>query len=67
MFPVIEKTLRGMRTRAKQELVAEATALGAGVPQAELQLQICYGDAANASGGGKDGKNSDNGSSADPT
>ena len=55
MFPVIEKTLRGMRTRAKQELVAEATALGAGVPKAELQLQICYGDAANASGGGKNG------------
>ena len=30
------KKLRGMRTRAKQKSVAEATALGGGVPQAEL-------------------------------
>ena len=32
----LNKTLRGMRTRAKWKHVAKATALGARVPQAEL-------------------------------
>lgn len=34
--PCYIKTLRGMRTRAKQKFVAKATALGARVPRAEL-------------------------------
>ena len=33
---LLNKTLRGMRTRAKWIFVAKATALGARVPQAEL-------------------------------
>ena len=33
---LLNKRLRGMRTRAKQKLVAKATALGARVPLAEL-------------------------------
>ena len=33
---LLKKTLRGMRTRAKQKFVAKATALGARVPFAEL-------------------------------
>src|SRR5699024_12815712 len=34
------KTLRGMRTRARQKFVADATALGARVPQAELYVYV---------------------------
>ena len=33
---LLNKTLRGMRTRAKWKFVAKATALGARVPRAEL-------------------------------
>lgn len=36
LHSLLNKRLRGMRTRAKQKLVAKATALGARVPRAEL-------------------------------
>ena len=36
LHSLLNKTLRGMRTRAKWIFVAKATALGARVPQAEL-------------------------------
>ena len=37
---LLNKTLRGMRTRAKWIFVAKATALGARVPQAELFILV---------------------------
>ena len=37
---LLNKTLRGMRTRAKWIFVAKATALGATVPQAELFILV---------------------------
>ncbi len=37
---LLNKTLRGMRARAKWKLVAKATALGAGVPLAELLFRV---------------------------
>ena len=40
--PCYIKTLRGMRTRAKQKFVAKATALGARVPRAELFVYFTW-------------------------
>ena len=40
--PCYIKTLRGMRTRAKQKFVAKATALGARVPRAELFVSAIH-------------------------
>ena len=39
---LLNKTLRGIRTRAKWEFAAKVTALGERVPQAELFVPLLY-------------------------